>query len=165
MAFVENLLSGWEAYGVFDYVLPFLLIFAIVYGILTTTKSFGENKGVHLIIAIIVGLLALRLDFVQSFFTEVFPRLGVALAVILVFVIMAAVFIPEEHKLGWSIGFYSLGGVAALLVVFNSFNALNFFGSNWWYDWGSLMVGALLIIGVIIAISVGGEKKPKKSGS
>ncbi|MBS3089724.1 hypothetical protein J4461_02465 [Candidatus Pacearchaeota archaeon] len=169
MAYVDVLLSQWESYGVFDFILPFLLIFAIVFGVLTTTNVFGTNKAVHLIIALVVGILALRVGYVQDFFREAFPRVGVALAVVLIFVILTAIFIPKEHMSGWAIGFYSLGGVAALLVVFNTFSEVSFFGSTWWTDWGSMIIGALLIVGIIIAVSVSGKssnsnKKPVTFG-
>ena len=159
MAYIETMLSQWESYGLFDYLLPFLLIFALVYGILSHTKSFGENNAVHLTIALVLGILALRMGFVQDFFREIFPRFGIALAVLLVVVILMAAFIPGDHKTGWSIGIYVLGGIAALLVVFNSFSALGFFGSGWWYEWGAMIVGALFIIGLIIAMSVTRKNK------
>ena len=159
MSYVQTLLAEWEAFGVFDFVLPFLLIFAIVFGILSTTNVFGPNRGVHLIIALVIGILSLRVYFVQEFFREIFPRAAIALSVILVAVILTAMFIPEEHKAGWAIGFYSLGGLAAVIVIFNSFSSVGFFGSNWWYEWGSMIIGALLVIGVIVAIAVSGKER------
>jgi|SRR3989344_5706429 len=161
---IGSMLSQWESYGLFDYLLPFLLIFAIVYGILSYAKVFGDNNGVHLTIALVVGILALRLGFVQDFYREAFPRLAVAIAVLLVFLILVSAFLPEAgHKKGWYIGLYSLGGIAALIVVFNSFNTLGYWGSSWWYDWGALIIGALIVIGLIIAISVGRKSGGGKS--
>jgi len=39
-----NLLLKLEGLGFFDYVLPFLIIFAMVFGILTRIKIFEDNK-------------------------------------------------------------------------------------------------------------------------
>src|SRR3989344_164194 len=154
---ITSVLNQWESAGIFDYVLPFLLIFAVIFGILTATRVFGPNKGVHIVISLVVALLSLRIGYVQSFFAEVFPRLGVALAVIIVVVILTAAFIPEEHKKGWVIGLYSLGGIAALLVIFNSFEALSWFQSQWWDEWGAWIIGALILIGLIVAVSLSKE--------
>ena len=44
---IYDLLNQWESIGVFDYLLPFLLIFAVVFAILETTKVLGEQKGIH----------------------------------------------------------------------------------------------------------------------
>jgi len=161
---IPSLLYEWESLGIFDYVLPSFLIFAVVFGVLEATKAFGKNKGINLVVALVIGLMALRLDFVRAFFTEIFPRVGVALAVILTAVILSAAFIPKEHLGGWLIGFYSLGGLAALIVIFNSFNVLGWFNSYWWSDWGGMIIGALLVIGVIIAIAVSGGEKKERSG-
>jgi len=43
---IADVMISWEQMGVFDYLLPFLLVFAIVYGILTTTKFLGTEKPV-----------------------------------------------------------------------------------------------------------------------
>lgn len=165
---VGYILSQWESVGVFDYVLPFLLIFAVIFGILSATNVMGKNKGIHTIIALVIALMAIRLDMVTLFFREVFPRTAVALSIILVAVILTAMFIPKEHMGGWAIGFYSLGGVAFIFVMFNTFSEFDWFGSSWWDEWGGMLIGALLLIAVIVVVAVtsgekSGESKPLKA--
>jgi len=41
---IANVLQQWADIGVFSYMLPFLLVFAVVYGILSSTKILGENQ-------------------------------------------------------------------------------------------------------------------------
>jgi len=45
---IGNILAQWEAAGIFTYALPFLLIFAIVYAILTNVNVFKDNKAVNI---------------------------------------------------------------------------------------------------------------------
>ena len=52
---IADLLRGWESAGIFDFLLPFLLIFAVVFGILSTIQIFGKHKGVNVIIAVTIG--------------------------------------------------------------------------------------------------------------
>jgi hypothetical protein len=160
---IADVLNQWQSAGIFDYVLPFLLIFAVVYAVLSGTNVLGKNKGVHVIIALVVGLLSMQLGFVQEFFREIFPRAAVGIAVIIVFVILVMAFVPATHMTGWMIGFYCLGGVIALIATFNAFSALSWFGSDWWYEWGAWIIGALLIIGVIIAVAVPERSEGKAS--
>jgi len=150
---IQDLLFQWEAIGLFDFILPFMLIFSVVFAVLTTTNVFGNNKGVALVISVAIGLMSIRLEFVQLFFTELFPRFGIAIAVILVVVIMAAIFIPEQHRGGWFIGFGVAGTVFALIAVINSFNELGWFGSLWADYWG-MVTGAILMIILIIAMFI-----------
>ncbi|MCX8158943.1 MAG: hypothetical protein N3D20_01480 [Candidatus Pacearchaeota archaeon] len=153
---IGMLLQTWDKWGVFDFVLPFLLIFAIVFGILTSTELLGKNKGVHVIIALVVSALALRLPFVSVFFTELFPRLGVGLAVIIALAILTGLFIQKDDR--WAI--YVFMGIGAIIWIVALSGA--FQESGLWGKWGSfgvtsedlvaLVIGAVLLIGVIIAV-------------
>lgn len=157
MAFdIAALLNTWHQAGVFDYVLPFLLMFAVVYGILSQAKIFGENKGVHAIIALVIGLLALQVGLVQEFFREIFPRAGIALAVVIVMLILTALFVPlkdKDGKTNWpAYVLYGIGIVAFLAVVYNSFDTLSWIDNFWWEEWGYYVIGGLVLVGVIALV-------------
>ena len=74
----------------------FLLIFAVVYGILSTMNIFSKgdkNKGVNAVIAIAVGLLALQWDYVPEFFSVIFPYAGIGISILLVALILMGLFL------------------------------------------------------------------------
>ena len=81
-----ELFAQWEAAGIFAYALPFLLIFAILFGILSKINIFGSkdnpNKGVNAIISLAVAFMSLQFNLVSTFFADLFPRFGIALSVI-----------------------------------------------------------------------------------
>lgn len=153
---IATALADWQTLGVFDYVLPFLIIFAVVYGILTASKIMSGNKGVNLIISLSIGLLSLRFDFVPLFFSQVFPRFGVGIAVFLVLMIFAALWIPKEYLKGWSIAFISVGLIIAIVVIYNSFDWLGWggFSGGFWDQYGSLIILGVLLVGVIVVIAL-----------
>src|SRR6056297_2047698 len=95
---IGNALFQLEQMGVFAYLLPFLLIFALVYGILTKTTILGNNKGINVVLAIAIGLMALQFNFVSYFFAEIFPRLGVGLAILLVMAILIGAFVDLDDQ-------------------------------------------------------------------
>src|SRR3989338_6502873 len=160
---LASLLIEWESYGIFDYLLPFLLIFAMVYGLLSASKMFSTQNKINVIIALVVGLLSLRFGFVE-YIGQILPRVGVGLAVLLALIILTAAFIPEKHKSGWLIGYYSLGAIIAVVVVYTTFSELNWFGSfGWWSQYMGVIVAVLATIGVIIAISVSSSSGPEES--
>lgn len=160
---IGNIFAQWQAAGVFSYILPFLLIFALVFVILSNIALFKQNKGVNVIIALAVSLMSLQFDFVSRFFSEIFPNFGIALAVILVFVILGGLFFDAESPIfKWF--FAILGLVIAAIVVIKSFAYFGVYtGSSYWWNnnWQNfLWVG--LIIGAIIAIVAGSSTRPMK---
>ena len=164
MAFsVQDLFYQWESFGVFDIVLPFFLIFSLVFGILTATNAFGKNKGVSLMISLVIAVMALRTGLVQVFFTDLFPKLGVGLAVLLTFVILIAAFIPKEHMSGWLIGVGVGGVVIAIIIMISVFNNYGWFGSYFWQEYWGLTVFGIIFIILIIAIFNMTNKENKES--
>ncbi|MBI2632538.1 hypothetical protein HYW75_06030, partial [Candidatus Pacearchaeota archaeon] len=55
---IGTVIAQWQTAGIYDFLLPFLLIFAIVLGILRSTSIIGGNRGLHIIIALVIGLMA-----------------------------------------------------------------------------------------------------------
>lgn len=164
---IADLFFQWETLGVFDYLLPFLLVFAIVFGILSTTKVLGHNKGILVIIALVIGLMSLRWQFFLSdFLSELFPRLGIGIAVLLTILILVGLFINEKEQKYWGYGLAALGFIIALVVLQQTGNRL-----GWtWIGTGSDNIGfiilAILIIGIIIAVAAsGGGKSSSSDGS
>ncbi|MFA5953669.1 MAG: hypothetical protein WC812_03685 [Candidatus Pacearchaeota archaeon] len=170
---IGNLFFQWQQAGVFSYVLPFLLIFALVFGILSTINIFGTNsKGISAIIAVAVGLMALQFDFVPTFFAEIFPRLGVGLAIILGFIILFGLFAwtkqgNETAMARWFRGMMIVVVLATVVIVVLSSlgNSYSWYGGNnaWsWvrYNWPTVL-GVVLFLGAIIGILAGtGRKNP-----
>ena len=158
---IGDLLAQWEALGFFSYVIPFLLIFSVIFGILTQVKLFRDNKSINAIIALSVGLMSLQFDFVPRFFSEIFPRLGIGLIIILILIIMTGLFSNPEDK--WQMYLMWAGSVIIVIVIlvqtagvvgFHSF--LPWLGFNW-----PAVFGVILFI-VIIAIVVG-SSRPKST--
>jgi hypothetical protein len=160
-------LQQLENFGFFQYILPFLLIFAVVYAILGEVPVFKDKKGPILIISLAIGLLALQLDFVPAFFQTIFPRFGIGLSVLIVALILAGSFIAntDDDKVSkaykWI--FFGLGALIFLIVTFGSLSSNSFVGSYWWQQYGGLIIIGIVIAGVIVAVAVGG-KKGDKSG-
>jgi len=142
----RDFLIQLEQLGFFDYVLPFFIIFALIFGILIKTKIFEDNKAVNAIIALSVGLMALQFGFVSAFFSELFPRLGVGLAIILAVLILVGLFFDVE---GQALN-YILLAVATIIVIVVLASTAEV--TSWWYSWSFFdgnLGSILLVIGVI----------------
>lgn len=157
---IGDVLNRWASLGVFAYVLPFLMIFALVFGILAKSKILGDNPGVNATIALSMGLLALQFDYVSGFYASIFPYAGMGLAVLLVaFILMGLVF-KETDNSKWI--FFGIGVVIFLFVLFGTL------GNTYWLGGvgyslagaGPALLAILLVVGVLGWIIASGGRSP-----
>lgn len=151
---VQDFLYQLESAGIFDFLLPFLLIFAVVFGILMQMKIFSGSKGVNVIIALVIGMLSVRFNFFNQFYAEIFPRLGVGITVVLAILILLGIFIPQQHRAYWFWGLAGIALVIAIVVLYQTFSVLGWVGYGYFGDatigW---IVFGLLIASLIIAVA------------
>lgn len=157
---IQSILAQWQGVGIFEYLLPFLLIFCLVFGIMQKTKLLGDEKGINVLVAIVVALLALQLDYVPLFFQEAFPRLGIGLAVLFCLMVLMYLFIDDSSKQGVNYGLLAIGAVIGIVILSQSFDQFGWSGSFGYDQYVGWIIGAVLLIGVIIAIASSGPKKP-----
>lgn len=169
----RDIIYQWQQIGVFDVILPLLLIFAVVYAILDKIKILGENKAINIIISLVLAFFAVSNLYVSNFFMYLFSYTGVGIAILLAIVILLGLFAgnEEDGKWKWILG---IGGFLVLIWVlsraFTDYGVV-IFGQEfqWWLSnniyW---ILPILFIVGAIIAIVVASGakkeegKKPKK---
>jgi hypothetical protein len=155
-----NMLQQLDALGFFAFVLPFMLVFAFSYAILTNLKVFEHNKGAAAIVAFALGMLSLQFGMVPKFFSDIMPHFGVGLSVLLVGMILAGVFITgEDVAYKWI--FFGLGAIIFLVIVISSFSDYNL-QYGFWDRFGPMIIIGILIIAGIVAVIVGSAKSEKK---
>lgn len=149
-----NVLFQWEQAGVFSYVLPFLIIFALVYGLLTKINLFKDQKGINIVLALATSLLSLQFNLVSVFFAEIFPRMGIGLAIILVLIILGALFVPTSSKaFSWIMVVFGL--TIFVVVLWNTFDAVGWgLGGGYW-NYHSINWGNVILVGIVILAIVG----------
>ncbi len=164
---IENLFAKWQEAGIFSYVLPFLLIYALVFGILMKINLFSikkgdksePNKGINAMIALAVALMSLQFDFVPFFFAEIFPRLGVGIAILLVVIVVAGLFIKPTKEMGNFLMIISL--VIVVVIVWQSLSSFGWSFSSFgggWVVWNNIWP-ILVFVGIIVAIIASTKSK------
>lgn len=155
------ILQQWAEMDIFYYALPFLLIFALVFAILQKIKIMGEswehNRGVSAIIAAAVGLMALQYDYVPVFFSIIFPKLGMGLAVLLVALIFMGLFVDFNKHGGAALIFFAIGGVIGGVILLSSFSDYTWWTGGFWQENMSAIVAGIIII-VFVGVVVGTGK-------
>lgn len=157
-------LNKMNELGIFSYALPFMIVFAIIFGLLQKTKILGEpqqTKGINVIIAVAVAGISLMFDVVPTFFQTIFPKFGVALAVFLVLMIFLGFFFMNgegvaTEKLKW-IGWVL--GLGVVIWAFSEWNGFGVFGGNFGFilqEYLPMFIVIGLIVWGIVAV-VGGS--------
>jgi len=175
MTYLEQAFQSLNDIGVFEILLPFLLIFAIVFGIMSKVKIFGEgdNKKFATIIALVMGLVAVfqhtmfrggQFD-VVDIINNALPQVSLVLVAIIMLFLILGVFgnVPKFGKDKVS----GIVGVIAVLVVLYIFGSSAGFG--WWslpywlqdYQIWSLVI-VVLVFALIIKYITGDSKETKE---
>ena len=173
----RNFFEDLERIGFVDVLLPFLLIFTIIFAILEKTKILGEGKkNMNVGIALIFGLLVVIPHVTGNFpagmdpveiINAALPSVSLVVVAIIALMILIGVFAHDRIMLGMTapgwIGFFS---IVTILFIFGS-------AAGWWSSgfmdmlestFGSNVISIiimLLVFGIIIAFVTGGGEHEK----
>lgn len=147
-------------------ILPFLLVFALVFAILQKTKILGDGKKqIDAIVALVIGLLVVSFANYTDIIVYLTAFLAVALVIILVFLLLFGAFF-EPGKFEVSNGIKITAGIVALIAVVIAVlyytGAWSYIKDNYWGNgsgWGTNVIFVVLIIAAIAVVLVGKEKK------
>ena len=152
-------------------ILPFLLVFTLVFAILEKTKILGDGKRqIDAIVALAIGLIFIAFGTATDIVVRMIPVLGIALVVILIFMILfGSLYQPGSFEIkGWMkviVGILIAILVAGTVLVLTG--GLDFvirfiYGQNS----GILINGVLvlIIIGAILLVVFGGKRDNEGEG-
>lgn len=182
MAFLERL-------GVFETVLPFLLVFTLVFAFLEKTKIFGvedwksdsgtvykvTRKNMNSMAAFVIAFFVIASAQLVKIISEVTSK--IVLLIVLIFCFMLTVgAMRKEDKDGfelsktWIIVFEVIVFIAILLIFLNALGWLDdifrFLGGVWGSEATASLVLVLIMVGFMVFITwdskPGGKKEDKK---
>ncbi len=160
---VETILSS----AIFsNIILPFLLVFTLLFAILEKTKILGDGKKqINAITSLVIGLIVISYSYAVGVISKLMPFLAVSAVVILVFMIlMGFVTGSGELKPGLKITFGILVGLGLIIAVLWATGTLGYVYSNLFTgsSAGSIWTNVLFIaliggaIALVLSTSKGG---------
>ena len=142
---------------VVEVILPFLLVFTVVFGILQKSEIFGKGKKqIDAIVSLVVGLLVISFGKAIGIIVQLSAVLAVLLVVVLVFMLLVGSFNKEGDtdkvfgKIKWLIG---------VPVIIAFFVAVLYIIGAWDYIWNYVFVfsdGSAWIMNVVFVLVIGG---------
>jgi hypothetical protein len=169
-----------DRWGLTDVLLPFLLIFTIVFAVLEKTKILGEEKrnmntGIAVIFGLIIVVPHVTGDLPANFdpvllINAALPQVGLLVVAIISLMILIGVFAHEKIFLGASMpGWVAFFSIIAIIIIFGSAAGWYATGFDGWLEniFGSDALAIFIMIvvfGVIIAFVTGGDSEREKLG-
>ena len=181
--FRETLLF-FEKLGIYDVILPFLLVFTIVFAILEKTKIFGTEdlegkkytrKNLNSMVAFVSAFLVVASTKLVAIINETVANMVLLLILSVCFLLLAGSFHTGEKEFflekGWAT-FFMILMFAGIVLIF--LNAVKMDSGESWLQWGwekvfnqwdSASVGSIVLLIIVVGFMIfltRGEKKPEK---
>ena len=166
-----------QDFGFFDILLPFLLVFTIVFGILEKTRIFGTEDGkkdgppkknINAMVAFSISFFLISAQQIVTAIQVSLPQVVFVLIVIISFLMLVASMYQEgeEFKLDskWKQFLIILIFLGLVAIFLNAFGWLNATVGFFSWGWGNAAVPSIIIFLVVILVIylvVGGHKKSK----
>jgi hypothetical protein len=162
--------------GIVDVILPFLLVFVIIFGLLSKTRIFGDDKKkFNLIIALVIGLSVVIPHVLNMYPSEnadvvnimnkSLPQVSLIAVAVVMLLILIGLFGGEAKWMGSSLsGWIAIAAFATIVIIFGG-------SAGWWQNWNWFydffgedtvaVVIMILVFAVIVWWITSGEGKDK----
>lgn len=166
MSVFEGVLVFFQDIGMYTVVLPFLLVFTLVYALLDKTRVLGvesigdetyPKKNVNAMVAFVIGFFVVASSQLVAIISEIMANVVLLLILITFFMLLVGA-MDREKKEGFQLegwtrkAFYGIMFVGILLIFLNAFGWLQLMWDYLVYNWDSQFVGIILTFIVILAM-------------
>ncbi len=183
MSVFQGVLLFFHDVGVYDVVLPFLLVFTLVYALLEKTKILGTErvgdkeftkKNVNAMIAFVIAFFVIASAQLVAIISEITANVVLLLLLITCFMLLVGT-MEKDTKEGFALSgwpkkaFMTIMFVGIILIFLNAFGWLQLLWGYLIMNWDSQFVGIIVLLGAVIGLMAfvmstpGGEKKEEKS--
>ena len=179
---IRNTIEFFVELGIYDVILPFLLVFAIIYAILDKTKILGtENyegveipkKNINAMVAFVMGFLVVVSKQLVSTINKALANVVLLLILLVMFLLLIGLFYKKDEEValtgGWRTAFMISILISIILIFFDAIPTrsgdMNWlqWGWNWVVNnWSGNAFGSivLLILVIVLIIFITWDKKP-----
>ena len=168
-----NVIVFLEKLGVYDIILPFLLVFTVVYAIFERTRVFGTEeiegvkyakKNLNAMVAFVIAFLVIASSQLVAIINEGLSKVVLLLLIMISFLLLIGTFFSEGEEVilegGWRTFFMVIMFIGVLLIFLSAIKTVA--GKSWLsfiidylkVNFGSTGVSALILVIIIIIFMV-----------
>ncbi len=180
----RDVITFFDQIGLFDVVLPFLLIFTIVFAILEKTKVLGTEdidgkkytkKNLNAIASFVISFLVIAAKELVAIINETVAKAVIVLFFSILFLLLVGSFHKEGEPMylqgGWKIAFEIIVFLAIVGIFLDSIKTKD--GKTWlqrladFSGSGSTdtVLGSIILLVIVVLFIVYAVKEPKKESS
>ncbi|MDD5253694.1 MAG: hypothetical protein PHG05_01140 [Candidatus Nanoarchaeia archaeon] len=160
-------LTTWENIGVYNVLLPFLLVFTLTFAVLQKIKLFGKEeknvRGINVVVSFVIALLFVRNQYLVELVNRFLPNISMFLVVILMFLLLIGLFGGGSQWKGWMLG---LATIVSLVFVIWALTADKLFvnGPSWLSNIDPQTKSTILFVAVFVIVIYIVVREPKSGG-
>lgn len=155
-----------------EMLLPFLLIFVVVFAILQKSKILGDGKAqIDAMVSFVIGLITITFTYQTGVIVSLMGWLGLGVAIILLFLILYGFIAGDlSNAPKWmKVTFGVLAGVFSIVVVIyvTGFGGIvsDWFSSNGGEGLFMNVLMVVVVIGAVVAVILSSREKKKTNNS
>lgn len=161
--------------GIYDVILPFLLVYSVMYAVLEKTKVLGQDKkSINAIVAFCTAFFVVASTKLVAIISQGIANVMLVIMMIFCFILLASMFYGNGETFTLSDKAKKVGIISVLVIVLGIFlyyigwlmPIINFIGKYWQTE----AVSAIIFIGILIGLvawvtSEGKKAEPAKEKS
>lgn len=162
MADFYELMSVFDQVGGYDILLPFLLVFTLVFAVLQKIQLFGQKKNINAIVSLVLAIFFLQNTYLIFVLQKFLPNVSIFLIIFLMLLLLIGIFSGGARPwTGISLGVAAVVSIIAILIALFSdmFSPVvgGGTGLGYWYasiDPGTKFMAWLLVLAVIFVMFI-----------
>ncbi len=177
MSVFRDSLVFFDTIGLFDVVLPFLLVFTLVFGVLEKSRIFGSEKGadgkeysrknLNAMVAFTTSFFVVASAQLVALINVLVSRVALILVILVMFMLLVASMHEQQDGKGFKLDKTYQGALTAVVlvaVILIFMDGAGWLQPLWLYvtsNWNSQVVGTVALFGIIVGFMVYVTKGPK----
>lgn len=176
---LEEFIRILDSWGLTDVMLPFLLIFVVIFALMAKTRILGEDKKKYnLVVALVIALLVV-IPHVLNYYppngdiveimNQSLPQVSLIAVAVIMLLILIGLFGGEAKWMGSSLsGWIAIVAFIIVLIIFGG-------AAGWWQNWSWFynffgaesiaVIVMILIFAIIVWWITRGEGKEKEANA
>ena len=127
-----------------NYILPFVLVFTLIFAMLQKTQLFGEGKKqIDAILGLVIGLILIAFPFSRDIVVNLMPFLAVSAVLLLIFMLLIGFISGKKGDVLENVGLKVMLGVIAGLALVTVFLIVAGWWDNVWNWFFNIVNGSL----------------------